>query len=491
MNDIIQLVTILFILSLICERVAEFTKNYFCGKKIFGLFITGDTLTKYSTNSLKEQRRHYRILKINLLIGFITAFLCHASLFDIIRSMKSPGMAIGWPDTFSLEGLGLCGDINCFFSNITFLLGCFFTGAFISLGSKFWHDLLDILLQIKNLKQQATISKNNLDFYALPVDEQVSKIQAAIELNWKRWMSTIPNVTGVGIANKLKEENGKVKTVPQKVIQFQVFQKQSPAEVDVLVPSFVDYGAYRIPTDIIEGSELEPQYIHPGDESLPRKCGSSVSRAEDKSTGTISLKVRRIEGGIMRHYLLTCAHVLMQREFAQGKKTVNGSSDLLGNPEVVCPGLDTNLRGIKLGKVAEGCLTDFTDSALVDLDEELSLDDEIHEIGDIENKTRAIDDRDVDVLQVKFCGAFSGLVEDKYVRGYGIKKKGKYPRAVSPHFLHQLILIDKCSDNGDSGAAVMDKDNRVIGIVVGSDSHNTFVIPIQSVKSAHKQFQII
>lgn len=147
MEEIIQIVTVLFILSMIFERISEFLKQYLSCKKVVGVgcHIVGDTSTKHPSGSKEEKRREYRILKMNLFLGFLTSFLAHASFFDLLRNLENPGKVIGWPK-----------DLSSIFNDITigtpvqFVVGCLFTGAFISMGSKFWHDLLDLLLQAKN-----------------------------------------------------------------------------------------------------------------------------------------------------------------------------------------------------------------------------------------------------------------------------------------------------------------------------------------------------
>ncbi len=485
MNNIIEFVIVMFLLSVICERVAEFFKNYLCGRKLFGWYLIGDTVTKYPPESLEELRRHYRILKLNLTIGFVTAFLCHASLFSIIQNIDDPGKVIGWPDTITLPSFP-----DNAFKYISFPIGCLLTGAFISVGSKFWHDLLDILLEVKNTKRTVNDELNAQgdyrSFEALPELMKVRKMEAAIEVNRDKWLNTIPNVTGVGIGNRIKSN----RSIAQKVIRFEVSTKEHVPNSSERVPTAVHHEGYSIPTDVVPADSFEPQYAYPGNKARPGKCGASVSRDNERATGTISLKVKRIENGVMKYYLLTSGHVVMDKELKQGITQVD-IGDTVDTPVVITPGKDADLGGIALGNFVEGRITNHTDSALVALSNPADLDENIYNIGTIGNNTRAIDQHDVDVTRVKFSGAFSGLVKDVVVRGFGLSKQGNYPREVGTIVLHQLITIDRCSAGGDSGAVVMDEQNRVIGLIVGASGSYTYVIPIQSIKKAHKQFIII
>ncbi|MGC4101327.1 hypothetical protein [Ferruginibacter sp.] len=488
MTDIISIVTMLFLLSMLQERIAEFFKTYLSCKKMWGRDIVGDTTTKFLPGDPREQRRHYRILKLNIWIGFLTAFLCHASLFDILK-VNTTDRSIGWPDHISFN---FCFTPTCILNGLSFIVGCLLTGILISLGSKFWHDVLDILLEVKNVKksisQQIAVNTgqpSELAFTSLTEKQQVLQIQAAIKLNRQTWLQTIPNVTGVGIGNKIKGGD----TIVRKVIRFEVSTKEDMASAAESIPPTITFNQFLIPTDVVPADKFNTQYAHPGDDD-PRKCGASISRVNDNSTGTISLKVSRKENGQLKHFLLTCAHVVMQEQFKNGITEIN-RGDNISKPGVISPGLDAKTGGKQLGKLVEAKLTEFTDSALVELDNEKVLEPQIYDIGDPGNKTRAIDETDVDTTKVKFCGAFSGLKTDITIRGYGLSKQGNYPAELGEVTINELISIDKSSHDGDSGAAVIDEKGMVIGIIVGSSETFTYVIPIQSIKSAHKQFIII
>jgi len=330
------------------------------------------------------------------------------------------------------------------------------------------------------------------DFDQLSSEDQVDKIHGAIKLYWDKWLHTIHNITGVGIANKMIDKENR--RTDKKVIQFHVSQKlQDVPSNFIKAPEFIDYAGYRIPTDVIKNDIISPNsYSYPGDADNPRLCGASISRndAGNNSTGTISLKLSRTENGVDKYYLLTCCHVLMDLELNNGITEVKNGNKIIGLPDSVCPGNDTGEAGIILGKFTEGKLNNFTDSALVLLDNPDSLSKNIYQLGNIAD-TRAVDSNDVDNLLVRFCGAYSGVVTDVCVRSYGISKQGDYPNAVSPQYLNELIQLDKCSQEGDSGAAVLDSENKIIGIILGSNDDSTFVIPIQSIKSEHNQFQIL
>ncbi len=134
MNEgLISLVVILLPLSFISERLTNFLK----------LIIPSDwfgNLKDRENNLGLEKKRELKILSISLLSGMIVAYAVKADLFAILNQGT-----IGW-------GHGTKG--------LLWILGCFATGIFLSWGSKFWHDLLDMLLEIKNARKALSETKN-------------------------------------------------------------------------------------------------------------------------------------------------------------------------------------------------------------------------------------------------------------------------------------------------------------------------------------------
>lgn len=126
---LVSLVVVLLPLSFIAERFSNFFKLILPsnGKLGFG------NLRHKENDAKKEKTRERKIFLLSLLSGEIVAFSLKADLFQIIENGK-----IGW--THESEGL-------------LWIVGCFFTGFFLSWGSKFWHDLLGILLEVKNLRK--------------------------------------------------------------------------------------------------------------------------------------------------------------------------------------------------------------------------------------------------------------------------------------------------------------------------------------------------
>ncbi|WP_143774428.1 hypothetical protein [Niastella vici] len=116
--------TILFALSLISERIANLYKLYW------------RNLRNKRTAIGEEKLRERKVMWTALVCGWIVAVIGGADLFTLLSSGK----------LIDIFNAGLPGKFRSY-------IGFFLSGIFISLGSKFWHDMLDIVLQFSNLKK--------------------------------------------------------------------------------------------------------------------------------------------------------------------------------------------------------------------------------------------------------------------------------------------------------------------------------------------------
>jgi len=129
LNLLYTIVTILFILSMISERISN--------------------LIKLKTNHLKlkrvspsgEKDRERGIMWLAIISGCIVALFSGADFFTLIEK----GKLVTYADLIKEKDLSFLIPKT--------LIGIFLSGVFISLGSKFWHDMLDIVLQVANLKK--------------------------------------------------------------------------------------------------------------------------------------------------------------------------------------------------------------------------------------------------------------------------------------------------------------------------------------------------
>lgn len=187
---LINLGIMLFILSLISERITNFFKLRF---RKDDSNTPKPTNSKTSDDKTLTQKKEKKTLNIALLCGVGTALLVKANLFQMFHSGKTT-FDFAW----SLE------DVHSF-SQISYtILGCILTGIFLSFGSKFWHDVLDLLFQMKKLRRKLvdkeTYQAKNIEEF----DEYMSKsdydlAKMAIAQNEKTLKATFPNIQDIKV----------------------------------------------------------------------------------------------------------------------------------------------------------------------------------------------------------------------------------------------------------------------------------------------------
>lgn len=461
----IALTITLFILSMICERLADFIKhslgedsNFFV-KFIKKLLKIGNTNKKNTQDKDEETKRYFRILKINFFCGFITAIILHADIISIIEHANNAAntdSTLGW-DTFSFEILFQKHWYEILGQSVSFFLGCLATGLFISFGSKFWHDLLDLLLYAKNLKQKITDKETYNVENTAQLDEYLSKTNAEIVsaayLKIKDTIKSKNGVLGIGI--------GKDKTGAHFV---QVAVDETADISDIQTEHYHVLNSLkkiRIPIQIIKNTSPTIQ-VAPAD---------SISYAGPHAHyGSVSCNVKDNNG----NYVLTCFHNLVDAAKA------NYASTVIKGATVSSP------AGSQSGNATlENAIRNrFLDAAIVKCvasERNINFIKGYGAIKGIKNIFEESSDTLID-SQVYMRGAVTkgrfGTITHMY---YDAKINYK----THAHELCNLLVVSDngkaLSEPGDSGAPVLDLQGNLLGIVVAGNEAQTFVIPIQPI----------
>ena len=462
MEKILQLVTVLFILSLIFERICEFLKTYLACKKLGPWFIVGDTITKHDLDSKAEKRREYRILKMNLVLGFITAFLAHASFFDLLKNIETPGKVIGWTNNlFNDFQSQINGEIifQAFKQAVQFIIGCLFTGAFISTGSKFWHDLLDTLFQIKNYKRLLA----DPDTYAI---DNIKDLDNAVTT----YGSEVVQSAYLKIKSELLAKGGVLATA--------IKHDEEGYFISVTLEkdnnTVTDFFEYKLDNGQIKNIRIKKsitsEKIVPHSINLSDKIYNTKS---EKNWGTIGCLVKRKkEKGT---YVLTCYHNVVEpgSDFKFNKSQDNNAS-LMSNDDSV------------EAKVVDARRDYEIDAALISLNDSdvKNIINKIPGVGSIKGIRDDITTNNIpDNIKVFMHGAADSEIRRGYIDGLHADVSISYP--TGKHELLNLISISNngkaISEGGDSGACILDFDNNVIGILVGGSSETSYAIPINSI----------
>lgn len=145
LDSAIAVLLILFVLSQISERITNLVKL-----KLHDSLGLGN-LRLMSEDENAEKKRESKIVVISMICGFIVAIVLKADIYTILQVAIEAKDKVSESEksvTDLFTGWGK-NDINP--QNI---IGCVFTGVFLSFGSKWWHDILDLLLEIKNIKRK-------------------------------------------------------------------------------------------------------------------------------------------------------------------------------------------------------------------------------------------------------------------------------------------------------------------------------------------------
>jgi hypothetical protein len=124
----VTIVTVLFALSLISERIANLIK------------LNTDHLGDKRYNLKGEKRREKNIMLVAVACGIVTSTVAGADFFTLIDR----GKLVSTLDVFGSADVLTISKVS---------LGFILSGFFVSMGSKFWHDVLDIVLQFSNLRK--------------------------------------------------------------------------------------------------------------------------------------------------------------------------------------------------------------------------------------------------------------------------------------------------------------------------------------------------
>ncbi|MCW4470800.1 S1 family peptidase [Flavobacterium sp. MFBS3-15] len=446
LDEIIPLTVVLFLLSMVCERIADFLKHYLCGSKLFRI---KDTLTKFPNDDNKEKARYYRIMKINIWCGIIVAAIFKADFIMIFNNMDDPGKTLGWTKEVLNEYYK--EPIDYFIM----VLGIALTGCFISFGSKFWHDLLDILYTIKNTRRVAN------DPATYEIDNAAALKKAA-----ETYQSDFIQAAFLEVKAKFMANNN-VKSISMKRradgYYFEVSVEKSDAAIE---PWYV----YQAGGGIRHSIAVKQVVLEAGDKIVIQSVDLS-SRIFDMQKpdgyGTIGVLVRKKESGAASRSLLTCFHNVSEPPYDTSKAIKAGT---------LYPGAAT-----EIGDVVKKILDHEADAALIDINTDIDIRNYVPRMG-TPGTARRLYNKDVDVTDVCLFGTKSGFRSGK-VTGVYADIKIDYPGDRERTLINLIVISDNgtaMSKGGDSGCCVLDKDGKVIGIVLGGRKAETYVLPINT-----------
>ncbi len=376
----------------------------------------------------------------------------------------------------SIDLLTTDGSVNIVRVNagvivLSFILG-FFSGRTIELLNK----IKELILPVSTDKTPHTKTVDSVDVIAgEPVP--VAIIDEAIQTYSEAWVALYPNV--VGIASKQKYVNGK--QTDRHSIVFEVTKKETNLEQGK-IPAFINYvtsdnRVVQIPTDVFETGKITAStLIFDLDKAM---MGGSVSAKGQTAVGTMGLKLFAWQNNQKDYYLLSCYHVLCAQALTQQITAVEDTTI-----EVIVPSQQDN-GGQVIGKVKRGKLDATHDFALVALDNPAFLNNKIYGHNNAPNGTTVVSSFDNNTRVVYLAGRTS---EGQHGRITAHLWEGRiqFTSDFAP-MMRGVVQTTRISDKGDSGAAVVDTEGRVVGLLIADDEANQFsyILPINQFLSDH------
>lgn len=444
----------LFVLSLISERFVSWMKLYFgrLGKRLIFFSDRTEDLTSKTNDPIEINNRERKILGLNIILSVFIAFVAHANLFDILNS-ADPYSSLGW-DNVSLADYNMAG--NAF-------IGCILSGLFISLGSKFWHDTLDMLLYSKNLKeksvQKETYNVDKIEQLDSWLQQTKSDVVKKVFEDNKQLLGSLSNVLSYGIGHNDKNE---------KIIELVLSSPDTSH-----VPSFLNY---IMPNGSSTAVEVKTRFS--GSIKTQAKLSDEVSNLSKNTLfGSLGLVVHFRNDVAKKPMFLSCYHVLKSY-----KHDYNFFSPV-NEEDIVSPNSTSN----KIGKLLFGIRNHEIDAAYCDSTEVLqtALPD-----GGMLNGTREINYQErYQNIPVKIYSAANKKEKRGFVKS--LYNGAFIDYTINPGNIEKWSLINliaiadennkAISEDGDSGSIVLDMDNKVIAMVVAGSDSLTYAMPINSI----------
>jgi hypothetical protein len=281
------------------------------------------------------------------------------------------------------------------------------------------------------------------------------------------FLNSIEGFTGCGIGYKNYNKYGEL------VIAFFVKQKGGNVDITRQVPKFIIYKGFRIMTDVVEMKSGVLQYVpNPPllvpdpDKHIPGAIGGKIYQSGFPGFfGTASLKVLKDQ----RPMLLGCCHVMAFEKF-RNTLTVTRISGAEGYTLDI---FDTLTGRVRKLKVLEGVFDGSIDYALAELPNNDFITNHVN--GKLIEKFAT--EGDIELLwldKVQAVGRVSRLQEGIILH---TSSQITFSNANEAITFKNIIITEKLSTGGDSGAPVV-KNNIFIGYVFGGDDQKfSYIIP--------------
>jgi hypothetical protein len=460
LDTMIAVVIILFILSVINEKLVQLIRKYSpfirAGNLLYKTPIRSfwrNISRKQTDNTLLGNIIEREVMSLSFWVGFIICILFRVDIFAMFR-LQDTAFTFYWTreiwDSYWV-------DYEWLYRIPLLLLSMSLTAFFLTFGSKFFHDLLDTLFQVKNLKRKM-VDPNTFDVESVEqLDDYLNKtyseiIQTAIDQN--RDVLSPSEAVAPPMRGKIKQ-NGRLVDC----IDIHLKGKNKGTLPPVVQAKL---GSGKIVTFIVRPIfevEVPAVAVEQGDTIGDVKTADFL--------GTICCRVEK-DGN---ESLLTCSHIV----------TGGTAKNLFGN---ITPPDNAEIRGQGGSLFTYAICTEQFDIALA------SPDNTVFNYGIEPKKAR----RPVpsDILTTKVKVVCRNEIKEGVIVNDCVTDPVPITYKDGEHRLSNLMLISRLGDDdvtqyngvvvaGDSGACVYDEDHHPIGMIVAGSDKFSYAIPIVSI----------
>jgi hypothetical protein len=141
LEPFINILILLTVLSIAAERATNFFK------------LRSEGLRDAAGTDKGEKAREHRITVRSLLVGIAVAIVVKANLFEILTRIDAPWDTLGWFQQAESRWVPAtaAGSLGTAFYAV---LGSAITGIALGFGSKFWHEILDGVLELRGIAKK-------------------------------------------------------------------------------------------------------------------------------------------------------------------------------------------------------------------------------------------------------------------------------------------------------------------------------------------------
>lgn len=141
MEAIINLLLVMTVLSIGAERLTNIIK------------LRNKDIREKGRSAAKEKEREFAISGRSMVCGIILAVAVKADFFALLNSLEDPYKTLGWVRVENYKWMQSAATVS-FAGFVYSLLGCVVTGVGLGFGSKFWHDILGIVQEVKDTRRK-------------------------------------------------------------------------------------------------------------------------------------------------------------------------------------------------------------------------------------------------------------------------------------------------------------------------------------------------